>query len=98
MSTAITTSSFPSAWKYVKIVPIPKSQTEFRPISLLPFLSNFFENILAAQIQPFTDISSMISEKHSGFRLTKKICHARSNAHKPPTIFMLAKVFVLLAE
>jgi len=75
MSTAITTSTFPSAWKFAKIVPIPKSQTEFRPISLLPFLSKIFENILAAQIQPFMNIISMLSEKQSGFRKNRSfIC------------------------
>jgi len=71
MNTAITISTFPSAWKYAKIVPVPKSQTEFRPISLLPFLSKIFVNILAALVQPFMDINSMLSEKQSGFRKNK---------------------------
>jgi len=66
MNTAITTSIFPSAWKYTKMINIPKSQAEFRPISLLPFLSKNFENILA-QIQNFIDKNSMLSEKQSGF-------------------------------
>ena len=32
-------SSFPDEWKRSKVIPIPKSNNEFRPIPILPFPS-----------------------------------------------------------
>ena len=42
----IRTSEFPASWKKAKIIPIPKSSNEYRPIAILPFLSKVFESIL----------------------------------------------------
>jgi len=43
LNCSITTSTFPKSWKIAKILPIPKSGTEYRPIAILPFLSKVFE-------------------------------------------------------
>lgn len=34
---------FPRNWKYANVIPIPKNNSEFRPISLLPFCSKVLE-------------------------------------------------------
>lgn len=69
----IYSSQFPEMWKCAKIIPIPKKSNpknpaEFRPISLLPFLSKVFEKILAQQIQEDLDRRNKISKWQSGFR------------------------------
>ena len=45
-NTIVTTSTYPSVWKHAKIVPILKQDKSFRPIAILPYLSNFFEKLV----------------------------------------------------
>ena len=64
---------FPVKWKNAKVVPIPKkpnpkSPSEFRPISLLSFLSKTLEKILAEQVQESLNRHNSISIWQSGFR------------------------------
>lgn len=67
-NTIITTSSFPSCWKHAKIIPIPKTRTDFRPISILPYLSKVLERILHKQMSKFLADHRLLSEYQSGFR------------------------------
>jgi len=67
-NTIIMTSTFPKNWKLAKIVPVAKPNGDFRPISILPYLSKVFEQILSSQIQSFIEQNSMLNEKQSGFR------------------------------
>jgi len=62
LNCSITTSTNveENSWRIAKILPIPKSGTEYRPIGILPFLSN--------QIVSFMDAHNILSEKQSGFR------------------------------
>lgn len=64
----ITTSSFPIKWKYAKIIPLPKANSEFRPIAILSFLSKVLEKLLHQQMSKFVDENCLLSEKQSGFR------------------------------
>lgn len=64
----LTTSQFPSKWKIAKIVPIPKTGSEYRPIAILPFLSKAFERILHNQITSFLHGNGMLTDRQSGFR------------------------------
>lgn len=64
----LTTSIFPMSWKRAKIIPVPKSNNEFRPIAILPFLSKALENIIHSQINNFLNQHSLISDLQSGFR------------------------------
>jgi len=59
-NTAITTSSFPTIWKNAKIFPIPKLNNDYRPISMLPFLSKIFENLMSSQIQLYLANNSQL--------------------------------------
>jgi hypothetical protein len=54
---SITTSKFPSVWKMVLILPLPKcgsptGLSDFRPIIILPVLSNVFERLICVSYIP----------------------------------------------
>ena len=61
-------STYPISWKCAKIIPIPKMNSEFRPIAILPFLSKVFETVLNRQIQRFINNNTILSEWQSGYR------------------------------
>ena len=52
-NTILTTSTFPQQWKHSKVIPVPKSNTEFRPIAILPYLSKALERIMNDQITAY---------------------------------------------
>ena len=62
----MTKFTFPDEWKLTKIVPIPKTNNEFRPIAILPFLSKVMENIIARQINIYLE-SHKYLDSQSGF-------------------------------
>lgn len=64
----ITTSTFPMMWKHARIVPIPKTNTEFRPIAILCFLSKVLEKLLHKQMSAHINSNSLMHENQSGFR------------------------------
>ncbi|XP_075162960.1 uncharacterized protein LOC142235586 [Haematobia irritans] len=64
----LTTGNYPSAWKYAKIIPTPKTSDEYRPISILPFLSKVFERIIHNQISKYLNEENLLSSRQSGFR------------------------------
>ena len=68
LSTALTKSIFPTLWKNAKIIPIPKSNSEFRPIDILPYLSKVLEKIMEKQINSFILQNSLLTDKQSGYR------------------------------
>ena len=66
-------SSFPDAWKVARITPIPKSNnsnsnSNMRPISILPVLSKVFEGLRHYQLVEHIDSQKLLKEKISGFR------------------------------
>lgn len=67
-NTIITKSCFPTIWKHAKIIPVPKSNNEYRPIALLPYLSKAFEKILHLQMNTYLNDNLLLSPKQSGFR------------------------------
>lgn len=69
----LTKSCFPKVWKSAKIIPIPKKSTpndlnDYRPISILPFLSKALEKVIKNQICIFLNDSNFMSPFQSGFR------------------------------
>lgn len=64
----ITTSCYPTTWKNAKIIPVPKSTSDYRPIAILPFLSKAFERIIHTQITHFLDTNNLLNDRQSGFR------------------------------
>ena len=69
----ITVSSFSDAWKIARITPIPKSNnsntnSNMRPISILPVLSKVFERLTHHQLVAYIDSQALLKENISGFR------------------------------
>jgi len=62
------TSTFSKSWKIAKILPIPKSGTEYRPFVILLFLSKVLERLIAKKIWSFMDPHNILSENQSGHR------------------------------
>lgn len=67
-NTIIIKSTYPQSWKYAKIIPIPKSNNEYRPIAILPFLSKAFERLIHKQISKYVYGNNLLTKKQSGFR------------------------------
>lgn len=72
-NTIFTTSIYPETWKLSKIIPIPKTPnpkavSDYRPISLLPFLSKAFEKLASRQLQEHLERNRLLSTQQSGFR------------------------------
>lgn len=73
MNLSLLSSSFPSTWKSAFIVPLPKvpnpsSLSQFRPISILPFLSKVLERLVFEQFSNFLSTHHLLNEFQSGFR------------------------------
>lgn len=72
-NSCLTTSTFPSLWKVAKIVPIaknssPNSEVDYRPISILPFLSKVLEKLMFSQMIEFIERKKLLTALQSGFR------------------------------
>lgn len=69
----LTTSTFPNAWKMVKIIPIKKSAncsdvSNLRPISILSALSKAFEKLIKSQMSDYIANLGLLNDVQSGFR------------------------------
>ena len=69
---SIATGVFPDCWKIARIAPISKSgqfddRSNYRPISVLPFLSRAFEKLVFNQLYEYLDKNKLIHYKQSGF-------------------------------
>lgn len=69
----LTTSSYPTSWKCARVIPIPKvrnpkTPSDFRPISILPFLSKAFERLVKIQMSAHLETHSLLTQHQSGFR------------------------------
>ncbi len=69
----LSTSTFPSCWKYAYVQPVPKkgdrsNLSSYRPIALLFCLSKAFESILNRKIQKHLSTSDLLSDRQYGFR------------------------------
>lgn len=70
---SLSTGVFPSVWRKALVTPIPKIASpcelkEYRPISILPFLSKVLEAIVHKQISTFINGNNLLSPFQSGFR------------------------------
>lgn len=68
INTIITKSDFPKNWKYAKIIPIPKSNNDFRPVAILPYLSKVCEKLLHQQMNKYLHDNTLLTDRQSGFR------------------------------
>lgn len=67
-NTVLMSSHFPCNWKHSKIIPIPKTTAEYRPIAILPFLSKALEKIMHRQIFQYINQYKLLTDHQSGFR------------------------------
>lgn len=51
----------PSKWKQAKIIPIPKYDKSYRPLAILPYLSNTFVRLVHYQISKYLNDSSLLT-------------------------------------
>ncbi len=69
----LSTSIFPSCWKYAYVQPVPakgdrSNPSNYRPIALLSCLSKAFETILNRKIHKHLSASNLLSDRQYGFR------------------------------
>ena len=69
----LSTSTFPSCWKYAYIQPVPKkgdrsNPSNYRPIALISCLSKVFESILNRKIHRHLSAHNLLSDRQYGFR------------------------------
>lgn len=70
---SLSSKSFPKAWKSALIIPLPKKScpsnfSDYRPISLLPFLSKVLEKIVHSQLSFHLYNNNLLNPFQSGFR------------------------------
>ena len=70
---SLSCDEFPDVWRHAVVIPIPKvpnpaSFSNYRPISILPFLSKVLERIVHEQIYLFLHNNNILSPFQSGFR------------------------------
>ena len=70
---SIVTGVFPNSWKVARVAPIYKSGPEnehsnYRPISVLPFLSRAFEKVVYNQLYEYLNKNKLIYSGQSGSR------------------------------
>ncbi|CAG9126421.1 unnamed protein product [Plutella xylostella] len=69
---SISTNTFPSTWKDAQVTPLPKksnpSFSDYRPISILPFLSKVLERLVHHQLNRFLVRNDLMNRYQSGFR------------------------------
>lgn len=75
-NTILTSSKFPASWKMSKVIPIPKTNSpktlnDYRPISIVPFLSKAFERIVYNQLNEHIQLNNLLSPLQSGFRTSR---------------------------
>ena len=68
----LSTSTFPSCWKYAYIQPVPKkgdrsNPSNYRPIALISCLSKVFESILNKKILRHLTSLNLLSDRQYGF-------------------------------
>ena len=69
----LSTSTFPSCWKFAHIQPVPKkgdrsNPSNYRPIALLSCLSKAFETILNKKFLKHLSSFNLLSDRQYGFR------------------------------
>lgn len=67
-NTVLTSSCFPKCWLHAKIIPIPKSKNEYRPIAILPYFSKVMEKLMYFQMLSHLSDNKLLSKHQSGFR------------------------------
>ena len=78
---SLTRSIFPIKWKEGTViplpkVPIPKTASDMRPISLLPLPGKILEHIISKRLKFFMAENSILTDKQHGFRKNRSTLSA----------------------
>lgn len=70
---SLESGEFPDQWRKAHVLPLPKVSNpqlpnQFRPISILPFLSKIIESVVHKQVTDYLSKSSLFNRFQSGFR------------------------------
>lgn len=70
---SLSSGVFPSLWRSAYVIPLPKisnpgSLKDFRPISILPFMSKVIEAVVHKQLSAHVYTNNVLSPYQSGFR------------------------------
>lgn len=70
---SLSSGIFPHIWKEAFIIPLPKKNiptvfSDYRPISILPFLSKALEKLVHQQLNLFLSKNNLLNPLQSGFR------------------------------
>ncbi len=70
---SLATNIFPDSWRVARVAPIFKSgqrddRSNYRPISVLPFLARVFEKLVYNQVYEYLDKNKLLFSHQSGFR------------------------------
>lgn len=73
LNNSVFSGTFPTIWKDAQVTPLPKkanpsSFSEYRPISILPFLSKVLERVVHQQMSDFLSEHQLLNPFQSGFR------------------------------
>lgn len=71
---SLQSGQFPDQWRKAFVLPLPKTANpllpnQFRPISILPFLSKVIESIVHKQVTEFLTDGDLLNPFQSGFRV-----------------------------
>ena len=75
---SLATGVFPDSWKIARVAPFLKSgeqddSSNYRPISVLPFLARLFEKLVYNQIYDFLIKNDLLFSNQSAFRLLHSV-------------------------
>ena len=75
---SLATGVFPDSWKIARVAPVFKSgeqddSSNYRPISVLPFLARLFEKLVYNQIYDFLIQNELLFSNQSAFRLLHSV-------------------------
>ena len=81
LNKSLLAGKFPEDWKIARIAPIFKSgamddRSNYRPISVLPFISRLFEKLIFNQFYEYMDANKSLYEHQSCFRLLHSVATA----------------------
>lgn len=71
---SLSSGQFPDQWRKAHVLPLPKISNplfpnEFRPISILPFLSKVIESVVHKQVTEYLTNGDLLNPFQSGFRV-----------------------------
>lgn len=74
-------STFPSAWKHAKVIPLHKKgdtldPKNYRPVAILPVLSKILERVVFEQTVYYFEANQLFHPNHHGFRKCHNTCTA----------------------